>query len=141
MTSVHEESAGGVVYRRHESTFEVLICQHSGYHRWVLPKGHIESGEKLEETALREVEEEVGVKAKIVAPIGKPEEYIFTLNGQRVFKKVHYFLMEYVSGSEQDHDFEMEDVRWVSFEQAIELMGYDGARGILQQAKDMLGNL
>ncbi|SRR5258708_18010079 len=138
MTSVNEVSAGGVVYRKQDDEIKVLVCKHSGYHKWVLPKGRVEKGEKLEETAVREVEEEVGVKAVIISPISNPEEYIYTFNGQRVFKKVQYFLMEYVSGDEKNHDFEMEDVRWTSFEQAIELMGFDGAKNVLQKAQEML---
>lgn len=141
MTSKNEVSAGGVVYRKHGKEFEVLICKHSGYHKWVLPKGHIEKGEELETTALREVEEEVGVKAKIIASIGEPEEYVYMFNGERIFKKVYYFLMEYVSGSELEHDFEMEEVGWVSFDEAIELMGYDGAKKVLAKAREMLKSL
>ena len=137
MKNRNEISAGGVVYRKVNGGFEVLISKHSGYHKWVLPKGLVERGEKLEETAVREVEEEVGVKAKIISNIGDPEEYVYTFNSEKVFKKVYYFLMEYVSGSESDHDFEMEDVVWVSFDEAIERMGYDGAKRILAKAKQL----
>ncbi len=83
-----EISAGGVVYRKIDGEYEVLISKHSGYHKWVLPKGLVEKGEKLEETAEREVEEEVGVKAKITGKIDPPEEYVYTLNGERIFKSV-----------------------------------------------------
>jgi 8-oxo-dGTP pyrophosphatase MutT (NUDIX family) len=139
MTSKNEVSAGGVVYRTSESGgVEVLVSKHSGYHKWVLPKGRVEEGETLDETAVREVEEEVGVKAKILAPINPPEEYVYVFNGERIFKKVQYFLMEYVSGSISSHDFEMEDVKWVDFSQAIELMGYDGAKNVLKKAQDLL---
>src|SRR3989304_7357914 len=74
-----EFSAGGVVYRNPQtplrqhsgqanSKFQIkwLIGKHSGYHKWVLPKGLIEKGEQGWETALREVEEEMGVKARLV---------------------------------------------------------------------------
>lgn len=134
----NEISAGGVVYKKQEGRYLVLVCKHSGYHKWVLPKGRIEEGEELETTALREVEEEVGVKASIISSLGDPEEYVFTLNGEHIAKKVYYFLMEYVSGVETEHDFEMEDVRWTTFDEAIELMGYDGAKQVLGKARELL---
>ena len=138
MQNKTEVSAGGVVYRASGDNYELLISKHSGYHKWVLPKGLVEKGESLEETAVREVIEEVGVTAKIVSKLGEPEEYVYTLHGDRIFKKVYYFLMEYVSGSEADHDFEMEEVKWVGFDEAIALMGYDGAKRILRQAQHQL---
>ena len=69
---LREFSAGGVVYRKFKmenSKFKIawLIGKHSGYHKWVLPKGLIEEGEHGWETALREVEEEVGIKARLVS--------------------------------------------------------------------------
>lgn len=86
-----EFSAGGIVYRKSEVPTEVLragksrksdflwlIGKHSGYHKWVLPKGLIEKGEKGFETAVRETEEEMGVKAKLI--FNKPilrEQYWF----------------------------------------------------------------
>jgi 8-oxo-dGTP pyrophosphatase MutT (NUDIX family) len=133
-----ELSSGGVVYRKSGDCIEVLIAKDGGYHKWVLPKGQVDKGETLEQAALREVREEVGVTARLIAPLGEPEKYIYTSRGMRVFKSVHYFLMEYVSGSEADHDHEMEDVRWVEIDQAIEMMGYQGAKTMLTRAKNLL---
>src|SRR5688572_19715944 len=138
MKSRNEFSAGGVVYRRTPDDVQVLICKDAGYHKWVLPKGLIRKSESPDQTALREVEEEVGVKARIVEPLGDPEKYIYTARGIRVFKAVHYFLMEYESGSEAEHDREMEEVRWTSIDEAIELMGYKGAKDVLRRAKARL---
>lgn len=132
-----QTSAGGVVYRVVNGIPEVLISKHSGYHQWVLPKGLVEPGEKLEETAVREVKEEVGVTAKIIQSLGEPESYTYVMNGEKIAKNVYYFLMEYVSGSEDLHDFEMEDVKWTSFEEAIELMGYEGAKKVLRKAQEL----
>lgn len=69
---MEEISAGGVVYRKSDGNYEFLIGKHSGYHKWVLPKGLVEKGESQMQAAVREVEEEVGVTAKIVdLPAGK----------------------------------------------------------------------
>jgi 8-oxo-dGTP pyrophosphatase MutT (NUDIX family) len=119
----------------------VLICKDAGYHKWVLPKGLVNKGENLEQAALREVSEEVGVKAALVGPLGEPEKYVYTARGVRVFKTVHYFLMEYLSGSETVHDHEMEDVRWVPLDEAIQMIHYQGARNMLERARDQLQHL
>jgi 8-oxo-dGTP pyrophosphatase MutT (NUDIX family) len=138
MKSRQEVSTGGVVYRHNEDTIEILICKDAGYHRWVLPKGLVRESEDMEETAVREVEEEVGVRARVVASLGEPETYIYTARGVRVFKNVHYFLMEYESGSETQHDAEMEEVRWVPIDEAIELVAYKGACDVVNRGKALL---
>lgn len=65
-----EFSAGGVVFKKIKikRKFKIvfLLGKHSGYHKWVLPKGLIEKGETPKQTAVRETEEEVGVKTKII---------------------------------------------------------------------------
>ncbi|NLX09651.1 MAG: NUDIX hydrolase [Chloroflexi bacterium] len=138
MKSRKEVSAGGVVYRRTPGGFEVAICKDAGYHRWVLPKGLVRKNESLEAAALRETQEEIGVQARLVAPLGEPEQYIYTARGVRVFKSVHYFLMEYESGSISDHDAEMEEVRWLPLDEAIELLAYEGAKAILRRSRAVL---
>ena len=83
-----EVSAGGVVVRSGEDGPQVLICKDAGYQKWVLPKGLIGRNEQAEDAALREVEEEGGVRARLVAPLGEPEKYVYTARGMRVFKEV-----------------------------------------------------
>jgi len=138
MKSRNEISAGGVVYRRDEAEIRVLICKDAGYHRWVLPKGLVRKNEDFTEAAVREVEEEVGVKARVVQPMGEPETYIYTARGIRVFKSVYYFLMEYVTGSEQNHDTEMEQVRWVTFDEAIQMLAYAQAKDLIRRCRILL---
>lgn len=74
-----EFSSGGSVYKKFEDgSVKWLVGKHSGYHKWVLPKGLIEPGEKGRETAVRETKEEMGVTAKIIGE--KPvhtEKYYF----------------------------------------------------------------
>jgi 8-oxo-dGTP pyrophosphatase MutT (NUDIX family) len=138
MKSRSEISAGGVVFRRSPVGIEILICKAASYHRWVLPKGLVDKGEKLEQTALREVREEVGVRARLIDNLGEPEQYIFTFRGVRIFKKVYYFLMEYEQGSEQIHDHEMEEVKWVPIDDALTLLAYEGSREMVRRAKARL---
>jgi 8-oxo-dGTP pyrophosphatase MutT (NUDIX family) len=61
-----EFSAGGVVFKQENGEILFLVGKHSGYHKWVLPKGLIEQGEQKLETAVRETEEEMGVVAEAV---------------------------------------------------------------------------
>lgn len=138
MKSRNEVSAGGVVYKRTENGLEVLICKDAGYHRWVLPKGLVNPGETFEQTAVREVREETGVHARLIVTLGDPEQYVYTARGVRVYKSVHYFLLEYESGTIDDHDHEMEDVRWVTFEVALQMLAYDGAKNVLRRAKTLI---
>src|SRR3989344_9145654 len=135
---------GGVVYRKlkvksEKSKILWLVCKHSGYKKWVLPKGLINEGEMAEAAAVREVQEETGVKARIVAKIKPVEKYTYTLNGEKVFKIVQYFLMEYVSGDVADHDWEMEEVEWLSFEAACEKLEFSGQKRVLKQAAEAVG--
>lgn len=136
--SKSEFSAGGVVYKKESGQILWLVCKHSGYHKWVLPKGLIDEGEKAEETAVREVEEECGIKTKIIAKIPEPEKYIYTMNGVKIFKMVFYFLMEYISGDIKNHDFEMEEVGWFEFEEAVKKLNFHGAKKVLEKAHQLL---
>jgi len=139
MTKFRREfSSGGAVFKKEKGKILWLVCRHSGYHKWVLPKGLIDKGETAEQTAVREVEEECGIKTRIIAKIPEPEKYIYTMNGQKIFKLVQYFLMEYISGDIADHDFEMEAVEWLEFDKAKERLNFHGAKTVLEKAKNLL---
>ncbi len=154
-----EFSAGGAVYRKlrirpFDSTFTVLsvnargkneefriewlVAKHSGYKKWVLPKGLIDPGEKSEKTAVREVKEETGVEAKITGKIQPAEKYVYTFNGEKIFKVVQYYLMEYVSGDVADHDWEMEEVEWLLFYEAKKRLEFSGQKKVLEAAREMV---
>ncbi len=138
-----EFSAGGAVYQQPTANSQQpilwLIAKHSGYHKWVLPKGLIDEGEKSEETALREVEEETGIKGKILAKILPAEKYVYTFNGEKIFKVVQYYLMEYVAGDVTSHDWEMETVEWLPFEEAYKRLDFGGQKQVLKQAREIIG--
>ena len=111
-----ELSAGGVVVRRIGARIEVaVVSPRRGV--LALPKGHPEDGETLEQAATREVLEETGLTAEPVERLGQVR-YWYTLAGERVLKGVTFFLFDYVSGSVEDHDDEVEDASWVALDQA-----------------------
>jgi 8-oxo-dGTP pyrophosphatase MutT (NUDIX family) len=110
-----EFSAGGVVFKEENGRKVILLAQHSQHHGWVFPKGLIGDtvkGEKKEATALREVEEETGVKGEILKPL-TPVTYWYVWEGDKRKKTVYYFLMNFVSGDKTKHDNEMEAVEWL----------------------------
>ena len=125
--SKNEFSAGGIVYKIVNNVPVWLIVQHSKHKGWIFPKGLIGDrveGEGKEETALREVEEEGGINAKIV--LDKPffTNYVYTFEGQKIFKTVYFYLMEYVSGEIENHDWEVVEAKWLGTDDTMEQLTY-----------------
>ena len=98
---------------------------------WALPKGLVGRGEESAATALREVEEETGVRATLVGKLGDVR-YVYTWKGERVFKVVSFFLMRYAGGRLGDLPpalaFEVEEARWLPLADAPSLLSYKGER-------------
>lgn len=132
-----EESAGGIVFEKKDGQVLVIVTQHSQHHGWVFPKGLIDKGENKKSTALREVEEEAGVQAKIIQEL-PPTEYFYQLKEQKIKKKVTYFLMEYVSGNIGDHDWEMEDAQWIPLDKVYEKLSFKSDKEVFQKAKKLM---
>ncbi|MCY4448953.1 MAG: NUDIX hydrolase [Chloroflexi bacterium] len=126
-------SAGGVVCEEHGGDVMVAVCGRLKTGLWALPKGTPDSGETLEETALREVREETGLSVEIAAPLGHIE-YWFTGDGERIHKRVYFYLMRPCGGSFDDHDPEFDVVRWVSAVEARDTLTYPSEREVLQRA-------
>jgi len=132
-----ELSAGGVVVRGNDGEREIaVISPRRGV--LALPKGHPEAGETLEQAATREVREETGLTAEPVERLGQVR-YWYTLAGQRVLKGVTFFLFDYLSGSVEDHDDEVESADWVSLEEAVRLLSYRGERDMAAKALERSG--
>ncbi len=116
-------SAGGVVYRRGQDGIEVVLCGRTAEGIWGLPKGTPDANESLEETAVREVGEETGLRVTIEAKIGTIE-YWFARQGVRYHKFVHHYLMVATGGSLDDHDWEYDKVEWFPLEEACKALSY-----------------
>jgi len=86
--------------------------------------GDTNENEKMEDAALREVEEEGGVKAKIINPKPVTVFYSYTWNDMQIDKTVHYYLMEYVSGDPKNHDWEMMDAKFMPEEEVKKILSY-----------------
>lgn len=130
-------SAGGVVFKKQNSQNLILVCQHSMHHGWVFPKGligdHIQ-GESKESTALREVEEETGIKGKIIKLLN-PVDYWYVFEGEKIHKTVYYFLMEYIAGDIARHDMEMEKVEWLLVSEVEKRLTYPSDKKVWEEAK------
>jgi 8-oxo-dGTP pyrophosphatase MutT (NUDIX family) len=129
-------SAGGIVVR-YESGRAWLVVGSRRRERdgrtWTLPKGTPEAGESREETAVREVEEETGLKVRITGPLDSIE-YGFVQSGTRIQKTVHYFLMEPTGGDLANHDHEFDEVRWIPFESAASTLTFETERALVAYA-------
>jgi len=134
-------SAGGVVYRGENEQIEVVIISVGSENRWQLPKGLVDKGENPEATAVREAREEGGVTSEVVKHIETIEYWFAGLeNGIRVrfHKRVHFYLMKYVSGDTKDHDWEVNEARWVPIEDAASQLAFDNERRVMEQARALL---
>jgi 8-oxo-dGTP pyrophosphatase MutT (NUDIX family) len=137
-------SAGGVAFRTRNGAIEVAVIAVGEKHRWQLPKGTIEVDESPEQAAAREVREEAGITTELVELIDVIEYwYVGDSQGRRVrfHKKVHFFLMKYVSGDVADHDHEVEDARWMAIDEAIERLAFKNERNVVERAKERIAEL
>jgi len=135
-------SAGGVVFRGDKGQIEVVIVSVGGQNRWQLPKGMVEKGESPETAAMREAHEEAGVSSEVVKLLETIEYWYAGLdNGIRVrfHKRVHFFLLRYVSGDTKDHDWEVNEARWVPIGDATSQLTFDNERRVMETARELIG--
>ncbi len=134
-----ETSAGGVVYRRDDGVIQFLLIR-DPYENWGLPKGHVEPGEAVEETAIREVREETGIeRLELQEPLGTID-WFFREGPDLIHKYCHFFLMETTQG-ETGPQVEEGITRciWLPLDDALRTLTYDNARDVLRSAGRALG--
>jgi ADP-ribose pyrophosphatase YjhB (NUDIX family) len=105
---------------------------------WTLPKGTPITGETAEETAIREVAEETGMEVRIMDRLPSIQ-YSFVQRGTRIYKTVHYFLMEPIGGDLARHDHEFEEVRWTRFDDAADLLAFETERNLVLTTAERIG--
>jgi 8-oxo-dGTP pyrophosphatase MutT (NUDIX family) len=136
-----EASAGGVVIRENAGSWEVAVIRPHGRHLWALPKGHVDPGETPEQTAAREVREETGLTATLIASLGEIR-YVYQFRGQRIFKRVHFYLFRYQAGElgvlPPGPRVEVDEARWVPLAQLVPVLGYKGEKSIAARAVRLL---
>jgi ADP-ribose pyrophosphatase YjhB (NUDIX family) len=124
--------AGGLVVRDEDDRLAVLLVRAKKDPTvWVFPKGHIEPGESAADAAVREVQEESGVVAELVGPIGGPQE--FQSGKEQV--SVQYFLMRARSESASS---EGREKHWFSVDEAMRALSFENARQLVRDAQSAL---
>jgi 8-oxo-dGTP pyrophosphatase MutT (NUDIX family) len=135
-------SAGGVVYRRSGDLIEIVLVARPRQQLWALPKGTPEAGETVEQTAIREVNEETGLEVRIQREIGSISYwYAATDDRGPVRKTVHHYLMEPTGGDLELHDHEYDVVGWLDIHEALARMSYQNERHIVEQAGALIRDL
>ena len=137
-----EFSAGGVVVRKIRGRWHLAAIRPGGKTDvWALPKGLVGEGESPADTALREVTEETGVRGRLVEKLGDIR-YVYTWEGERVFKVVSFFLVRYSSGRLGDitDEFrhEVAETKWLPLEDAPRLLAYGGEREMAAKALQLI---
>lgn len=155
-----ERSAGGLVYRIEDGKVLWLVINFLAKARVVrsndrlvkpknktvykFPKGHLQKNEFLKQAALREVEEEGKVKARIVTKIGSNDYVIWDkLSKKKIIKKVSFFLMEYLGESSLKY-YDDETVlgrEWLLYDEAGAKLAYDSEKILLKRARSILERL
>jgi 8-oxo-dGTP pyrophosphatase MutT (NUDIX family) len=139
-----EFSAGGVLVRRMHGRWYVAAIRPGGKPPgvWALPKGGIGRGEEPGATAVREVEEETGARGRLDRKLGDVR-YVYTWDGERIFKVVSFFLVRWSGGrlGEIAPEFAVEvaEARWLPLEDAPRLLAYGGERDMATKAIVELG--
>jgi 8-oxo-dGTP pyrophosphatase MutT (NUDIX family) len=155
---VREISAGGVVVRRTSGTWEIAVIEprrdpapakssvktKSQSPLLALPKGLVDAGEKPNQTAVREVQEETGLTASVVTKLTDIKYFYVRSWGdkQRVFKIVSFYLLRYESGQindiASDMRIEVQRALWLPLEQAFDKLSYRSERDVVRRAQEYL---
>lgn len=141
--SLKETAAGGIVYRQQGSDIQILVIEDQ-YGIWTIPKGKQEPGETLEKTALREIEEETGIKGQIVRPVDRVYYRYKHPDRGLVDKEVKYYLVRATGGTLTPQIEEIHRVAWLELHEALEKLrerGYANNYPLLKKAKRMLNRL
>ena len=139
-----EISAGGLIWRHKPDSrkIEVVLVRPAGRDTWVLPKGHIEAGEKVLDAAVREAGEESGLKVTPGDRLGDVS-YVYSWRDQpdlppvRIFKRVYFYFMEWRGGDPSAHDAEIDEVAWLELDEAIRRASHKSERDLLAKAGEI----
>ena len=134
-----EHSAGAVVFTREAGEPRFVIVQSvNGHHGF--PKGHMEEGETEAETALREVEEETGLRVRLLPGFRSVEVYPLP-NKPDTVKQVIFLLAEYENQAIRIQEREIREAKPLRFEEACAVLEYEDDRRVLREAKTFLDRL
>ena len=122
------KASGGIVWRRSPQGLEVALVHRPRYDDWSFPKGKLDRGEGWEEAALREVQEEIGLRCRLGHEL-PPISYRDNKGREKV---VRYWMMEPLDGEFVASD-EVDEVRWLAPRDADGLLSYEHDRELLRE--------
>ena len=129
------KASGGVVWRAGEDGVELVVVHRPRYDDWSLPKGKLDPGESFEDAALREVEEEVGLRCRLGAELA-PVRYRDQKGRSKV---VRYWLMEPLDGTAAfTPNDEVDEMRWIEIGAAPPLLSYERDAELVREAEERL---
>lgn len=141
--AVREYTAGGVVWRRQDARVEILMIQ-DRLGRWTIPKGHVETGETLEQTAVREVAEETGLTEFNLGEKLDKLHFFYRKEGKLIFMTTYVFLMEAIGDTDAlvPEDSEgIVDAKWFDSEKALGLIEYRDTERLFRLALEKVAAL
>lgn len=132
----YEVSSGAVVFtRKDNNTYFVIVKSLEGFYGF--PKGHVEGNETEEETALREINEEIGIRPQILAGFKTIDEHQIP-NKKNVIKKIIYFVAEYYNQQLSYQEDELEGAYLMTYEEAMNVFQFESSKRILNEAKEFI---
>lgn len=130
-----EKSCGAVVFRNVDGQREFLLVQSKKFSNWGFPKGHVEENESEEETALREVVEETGLKIKLLQNFRISVEYEVK---KGVIKEVVFFIGEPLDEIVEIKQDEIQDYKWLTYSDSLKLLSYENNKKVLNEVNNSL---
>jgi len=137
-----EVSAGGIVFRRVPGEPPKYLLIRDSYNNWGFPKGHLEVDESPAEAAKRETAEETGLEHLVLQGPIRVIDWHFRFRGRHIHKFCHFFLFESPEGEVCPQvDEGITACQWRPLGEALEILSYDNARGVLKRAGEMVRTL
>ena len=137
-----EVSAGGIVFRRGTDGVARFLLIRDSYDNWGFPKGHLEEAETPAAAAVRETAEETGLEQLVLQGPIRVIDWHFRFRGRHIHKYCHFFLIESPDGEPVPQaDEGITACRWCVLDEALEVLSYDNARGVLKRAGEMVRTL
>jgi 8-oxo-dGTP pyrophosphatase MutT (NUDIX family) len=137
-----EVSAGGIVFRRVPGEGARYLLIRDSYNNWGFPKGHLEGEESPAQAAMRETAEETGLSHLVLQGPIRVIDWHFRFRGRHIHKYCHFFLFESPDGEACPQvDEGITACQWRPLSEALDILSYDNARGVLKRAGEMVRTL
>ncbi len=134
-----QHSSGGILFKKRGNHIRVCLLSKKGGKVWAIPKGRVNEGETLEQTAERELLEETGHRGKVEHLIDAIDYYFFLKENNTFYHKtVSFYLISLIEENAQERDEEADEVRWFDIGQAKSRLSYLNEKKILEKAQSLL---